>query len=296
MNNQPKTHGAMVSVDLQVLRELKEDADQLGETLDGVSLAELAELERKYAAEQTPAVGELDWSKSVYEHCRSCKGWLPLLDGSCRPCIELRAALARIAELEGQPPAVGGEPKVVAYLCNAGTVLMLADQKNAAAWNAGHPLIELQDHRAHVAPLLAENRLLKHDVASYLETMAKTCELLGIDLDNAKHADGKPSDVLFSHAKAMRARIAELEAQQGEPVYQTCNGVDGWIDVDRLRYTASRLDPEECECRVLYSATPATAKVVLPERMSQPSRDEYESTDHYAAALHEVKTWNGINP
>ena len=39
-------------------------------------------------------------------------------------------------------------------------------------------------------------------------------------------------------------------------------------------------------------AQPATAKVVLPERMSQPSRDEYESNDHYAAALHEAKTWN----
>jgi hypothetical protein len=37
------------------------------------------------------------------------------------------------------------------------------------------------------------------------------------------------------------AEIERLKDGQGEPVYQTCNGVEGWIDVDLLRYTACSL-------------------------------------------------------
>ncbi|WP_440830987.1 hypothetical protein ACTABV_08365 [Pseudomonas fragariae (ex Marin et al. 2024)] len=39
-------------------------------------------------------------------------------------------------------------------------------------------------------------------------------------------------------------------------------------------------------------AQPATAKVVLPERLDLPHRDEFESADQYAAAVGEVKAWN----
>lgn len=55
--------------------------------------------------------------------------------------------------------------------------------------------------------LKAENKLLRHDIASFLETMAKTCELLGIDLESAKTAEGKPSDVLFEHAQRLTAEL-----------------------------------------------------------------------------------------
>ncbi|BCS45059.1 hypothetical protein AAY86_04850 [Pseudomonas amygdali pv. tabaci str. ATCC 11528] len=40
------------------------------------------------------------------------------------------------------------------------------------------------------------------------------------------------------------------------------------------------------------SAQPATAKVVLPERLDLPHRDEFESADQHAAAVGEAKTWN----
>ncbi|RMR34498.1 hypothetical protein ALP87_02032 [Pseudomonas syringae pv. coriandricola] len=39
-------------------------------------------------------------------------------------------------------------------------------------------------------------------------------------------------------------------------------------------------------------AQPATANVVLPERLDLPHRDEFESADQHAAALGEAKTWN----
>lgn len=47
----------------------------------------------------------------------------------------------------------------------------------------------------------------------------------------------------------------------GQPVYQVCNGIDGWIDVDLLRYTACSFDPEEYEVRTLYGEQPAPVAV-----------------------------------
>src|SRR5690606_1612352 len=60
--------------------------------------------------------------------------------------------------------------------------------------------------------------------------------------------------------------IERLKGGQGEPVYQTCNRVEGWIDVDRIRYTACSLDPEEYETRTLFASPPAPVAVVLPDR------------------------------
>jgi hypothetical protein len=57
----------------------------------------------------------------------------------------------------------------------------------------------------------AENRILRHSNASFLETVAKVCDLLGIDLEDAKHAEGQPSDVLFNHAKAQAAKLTAAE-------------------------------------------------------------------------------------
>ncbi len=61
---------------------------------------------------------------------------------------------------------------------------------------------------SQLAALREENRLLNHDIASFLETTAKVCELLGIDTDDAKHAEGKPSDVLFRYANDLREELA----------------------------------------------------------------------------------------
>jgi len=129
-DDQPKTPGSMVLVSREtaicslylVSRSLETLANGPAIESHKSAIADLgAALSRP--AEQTPAVGDLDWSKSAYEHCESCNGWLPLLNGSCRPCTDLRAALARIAELEAQQ----GEPVawitgVVIWPCKASAI------------------------------------------------------------------------------------------------------------------------------------------------------------------------------
>lgn len=63
---------------------------------------------------------------------------------------------------------------------------------------------------------LAENKLLRHDVASYLETVAKVCDMLGVDLESAKTAEGKPSDVLFGYVIAMQQRLTAADERVDE--------------------------------------------------------------------------------
>lgn len=62
----------------------------------------------------------------------------------------------------------------------------------------------------------------------------------------------------------LRNRIAELESGRGEVIYQVSDGVSGWRDVDRIKFTACQLDPEEYECRALYTAPPAPVTMVHP--------------------------------
>lgn len=64
--------------------------------------------------------------------------------------------------------------------------------------------------------LLGEVATAKHDIASFLETTEKVCALLGIDTEDAKHAESKPSDVLFSHATAMQQRLTAAEQRNAE--------------------------------------------------------------------------------
>lgn len=64
---------------------------------------------------------------------------------------------------------------------------------------------------AREAEMERENRLLRHDCASFLETMAKTCDLLGIDAKSAQNAQGKPSDVLYEHANDLQQRLADAD-------------------------------------------------------------------------------------
>ncbi|NNA69440.1 hypothetical protein [Pseudomonas gessardii] len=83
---------------------------------------------------------------------------------------------------------------------------------------------------------------------------------------------------------------------RGEPVYQVSDGVNGWSDVDLLRYTACCLDPEEYECRVLYAEHPAPVAVVLPAR-PRADEEEYERmTDYEKGLLHGgIELWDKID-
>lgn len=95
----------------------------------------------------------------------------------------------------------------------------LVDEHDEAEPVADHPIKEGGAYAgaAAMAEELAEQYSVRvaddyNKLASYLETTAKTCALLGVDLEAAKGASGKPSDVLYSHAKAMRDRILSLES------------------------------------------------------------------------------------
>lgn len=94
----------------------------------------------------------------------------------------------------------------------------MANLSHIKGWNAClDEIAKLGPLYTHAGPgevdrLREENALLRHDIASYLETMAKTCDLLGIDTESAKNAEGKPSDVLFKHAQELRAQLAERGA------------------------------------------------------------------------------------
>ena len=93
--------------------------------------------------------------------------------------------------------------------------------------------------------------------------MSNEFKLVPVELLERLFSDEPDGYVTRMNARQeLLALLAKPADQQGEPVYQTCDGVGGWVDVDRLRYTACRLEPEEYECRMLYRhAQPATVKV-----------------------------------
>ncbi|WP_317002385.1 hypothetical protein RYH72_003059 [Pseudomonas syringae pv. actinidiae] len=83
--------------------------------------------------------------------------------------------------------------------------------------------------------------------------------------------------------------------QQGEPVAYWADAYGNTIQADHkshnLRVGGTPAMVVERYITPLY-AQPATAKVVLPERLDLPHRDEFESADQHAAAVGEAKTWN----
>ncbi|RRW59547.1 hypothetical protein EGJ51_18115 [Pseudomonas fulva] len=113
---------------------------------------------------------------------------------------EVQAALAKPAQQHQ------GEP--VWFMTKGGLSVLhakakaMSDQQGLDTSSYSVPLF------THADP--AEVALLRHDIASYLETMAKTCDLLGIDLEAAKNAEGKPSEVLFKHAQELRGEVERL--------------------------------------------------------------------------------------
>lgn len=82
---------------------------------------------------------------------------------------------------------------------------------------------------AREAELERENRLLRHDCASLLETMAKTLDLLSIDPESAQNAQGKPSDVLYEHAKDLQQRLAEVEEILAKAIYRQWYAAPGYV-------------------------------------------------------------------
>lgn len=86
--------------------------------------------------------------------------------------------------------------------------------------------------------------------------------------------------------------LAEMDIQpadqQAEPVAITelrhifdCNK-----GADRTLVISKKLAAQ------LLADQPATTKVVLPERLDLPHREEFESADQHAAAVGEAKNWN----
>lgn len=94
---------------------------------------------------------------------------------------------------------------------------------------------------------LAENKLLHHDVASYLETVAKICDMLGVDLEYAKTAEGKPSDVLFGYVRSMQQRLtaaderADVLEAENKRLDLMVSQSDYNYDADRMQFKA-RID------------------------------------------------------
>ncbi|QZI68711.1 hypothetical protein K5F93_20220 [Pseudomonas protegens] len=62
--------------------------------------------------------------------------------------------------------------------------------------------------------LETQNKLLRHDLASNLETFAAICTKLGIDVEAASDAPGKPSDVFVAHVNNLVIQLNDREASR----------------------------------------------------------------------------------
>lgn len=93
--------------------------------------------------------------------------------------------------------------------------------------------------------------------------------------EQALYTDSPEVAALQSTIAELQARVQELESWRGEPAYQVSDGVNGWRDVERLKFTACQLDPEEYECRMLFAAPPAPVAVILPERGGLSNRPNF---------------------
>lgn len=62
--------------------------------------------------------------------------------------------------------------------------------------------------------LETQNNLLRHDLASCLETFAAICTKLGIDVEAAKEAGGKPSDVFVAHVNNLAFQLNDRESSR----------------------------------------------------------------------------------
>lgn len=167
----------------------------------------------------------------------------------------------------------------------------------------GHPggdLVRLEDHRAHVTRLQAEvgrltgeNNLLRHDVASYMETMGRTCELLSSDLEDAKTAEGKPSDVLFRHAQALQSELTKAEFLVNQALHlQTEHYGDGMgLHLAMIKWAqaanqSAPADNHETHCVLLDPEEPA-AECTCKHRFMSLADDPRRCADCDAVEVQE---------
>lgn len=266
---------------------------------------------RPAPAEQTPAVGG-----SIAERIRAAtiadsgQDGVNIVEGRFG-----RAMAALCLQLDGETPAVGGDDDVIAEL------KMMADMADNNEDPDDHLmymrwLARIRSADAKVAPLLAEIEQLKTSREAAHKVMARQrSHIEGYIAEIAEALDDETLTSIAQVATSIRdlqARIAELEAQQGEPVAVIDEGDDGLFAefiygedgsplrrgdklylnpadkgyVSKLAYQSMQAEVER------LSAQPATAKVVLPERM-----EVYSAVDTgWNACLDEIAKLNPLSP
>lgn len=166
-------------------------------------------------------------------------------------CSTLRSILAE------QPPAVGGEPRTFSA-------------KEIDFDNGFVECVLAADHRAHVAPLLAEISYLRECVAMKAQEHLESSRVV-------THVSKERNE--------LKARIAELEAGQGEPVAWQLD-VEGYQTVTVDNYQRALSEQEHFHGRgrsasvhgLYRQAQPATAKI------------ERHTMHSVMTAMHSVKT------
>lgn len=196
-----------------------------------------------------------------------------------------------------QPPAVGGDTE--AWLDSESGAIITDELKTLLCEERYDVAL------GRVAPLLAEIEAVKFNLDKtdklYLAAVAEI-ERLNALLECSKGDIRQTGKIMDQQ----RIRIAELEAQQGEPVAWAFDveGYDPVIIDDHQRALYEQrfiLDRgRTATISALYrEAKPATAKVMLPERMVKTDRssDEYDMcADAHNACLDEVVRPNEPSP
>lgn len=190
-----------------------------------------------------------------------------------------------IAKPAAQPPAVGGEPEVdtesfeykLEYL---GSI----DRCDVACghygdkfhrWDDEGPYVEYEDHLKHIDLYEAEVERLTAHVAPLLA-----------DIERLKAEINEPEwdamvTKLENKNESLRARIAELEAAQGQPVAwrfkeYSDNPKSQWLYTEK----ENRVPPDRDSQKLFRQAQPATAKVVLPdEKILEAMRQSLNDAD-----------------
>lgn len=137
--------------------------------------------------------------------------------------------------------------------------------------------------------------VIASDLRALLDKPVLESQYEGMTQDQAQAVSDGVDEILHGEPAAHK---------QPAPVYQVCDGVNGWIDVDLLRYTACCLDPEEYECRVLYAEQPAPLAVDaeilerFPEiNFANYGQEEVEALQAWAFEAYEaIARLNGVKP
>ncbi|MBC3948307.1 hypothetical protein [Pseudomonas folii] len=213
-----------------------------------------------------------------------------------------------------QPPAVGGEPEVLAWIIQYGSVLPGITGQRSVQIKDPAPcsgrVTELID-RAHVAPLLAEIERLRNGFFQKVTDadLKEISDFVGDGDLPTKSFFMRPDAAYLANVtmhmvrdvQAMRARIAQLEAAQGEAFgywrVHPDTPLQGMFLAWREESNQDILSAEKMGYSItkLYrQAQPTTAKVVLPERREISQSTPYLSDldCEWNACLDEVARLN----